>query len=296
MASVLDKLNTVTVDKSTDLLVDPSLHLSLLASATLANSYLDTINEAEKALADHANEQTAVMHELAPYGVSDYAQYFDPRYDPNLKFDEAKEKIVSNFISHVKTSISYNYNVQFKLENETELTAEFVEHGINMDAVYTELSKYLDGKTFAQTKRDEAMTKFMELVEVPSHNRYYRDDNKDVDSLEGRTRLTVGEKDVSIDYFVSTDWDGVRVSYSGQSNLYVLAMFFETVMDSRLDYSINNFTVGFGESYTPPASFDTIVKNVRVFKNGKLKITFKSAEGRRLFTNVISDHLGIESE
>lgn len=296
MASVLGKLNTVTVDKSTDLLIDPSLHLSLLASATLANDYLDTIKDAEKALAARAAQQTAVMHELAPYGVNDYAQYFDVRYDSNLKFDEAKEKIVSNFISHVKTAISTNYNVDFKFENETDLTTVFVENNISMDAVYTELSAYLDGKTFAQTKRDESMVKFMEIVELPSYNRYYRDDTKDINSLEGKTRLTVGEKDVTVDYFVSQDWDGERVSYTGRANLYTLAVFFETVMDSPIDYIASRFSVGFGEAFIPPASLDTIVKNIRVFKNGKLKITFKSAEGLRLFTNVISDHLGIESE
>lgn len=261
---------------------DATLTSRLDASARLAQSYLDSAVKMEAEVSSFNDQQSDVLTSLAPYNVSTYSNFYNPDYGSReLNFEDFKRHIVKTFLSHVVSAVSAAYRVDFRFEEYEDVVSLFVKDGINMDVVQDNVRFYLGGKTFEEVNKAEVTQKMVEKVKL-----YWTNDLATTE-VEKRTNMKVNDKTVTLAHFASIDDWSSKLSYAGEVNIYTLASFFDTVLNFPIDFSPSRVSVVYGETYTPPATMNSIVKSLRVYKNGNLRITFHNEEDANVFVDAI---------
>lgn len=287
--SVLDKLNNVSIDPSTVVNVD--LRERITATAQLAEQYVNLSRKAHTEFVALHDTQKQVLLDLDPgneYGST--AFYRNESYGNQLNFTDYEKDVYMKLVEKIQQAVCREYNVAYEIRETTSRTIveKWLTDGLNLNDVYVHISEYLEGKTFAQVQNAETFKKFTDHV-IRRYSSYGVPEDADI--FTKRTFLTVGAKDVTIHGFVSTDWNGVRLSSSAEYNLHTLTRYFTKILGDELVFGTGAIDVTFGDAYVPQKSLQSIVKNIRVFKNNNLKITFHSEAGLKKFLEPILEEI-----
>lgn len=277
--SVLDKLDNVEFDVST--IVNPNLRERISNAKDLVTGYINIVSDAHKMLSAMNLYQTEVLSALSPSLNNDFSKFFDSTHNSNEGFSlrDFTENQISKFVSSTILAINEEYGISFTIPTDL-IEKEFTENGININLIYGELFKYLDGKTFEQLLVQEVTDKMWDLNKIHWVDKYATYDT----ILSKYSKLEVNDNQTEItlvNFSYAYRWD----TTVDPTNFIVLNKYFQHVLNEKLTET-ESIPIGLNQVFKPKNS---IVKSIRVFKSGKVKIVFHTVEGTQKFLQPFVD-------
>lgn len=262
------------------------LQKKIVEAAELASEYLIIAKASEEQMSALASRQeSAILGMGVSHDMVDYHSFF-PRagyHRSHLKFEDYYTDTVNKFLDLVSNLISRTYSVDFSFNNRALLVALFLEDGISLDPIYDAISLYQDGGSFEDVKKREVTEAFALLVE---ENRSW--------AKESDMRIIVKGTEIIFPNLAHENWAGDnKIDYSTEAHLATIRNYVEVVLGENLTFG-RSIPVGFGAPFIPEKTLQSSITRLSVFKNGNLKVQFKSGAAVDAFLAPARKHLGLK--